>query len=317
MTVAVMASTSIPAAARRRSTGPRAIAIALAALALAACSSPKYHAPVEDRAGGARAPVTTAGGTQVATQAPAPGSPEAVKPLPGAENAGKPGFYSVKPGDTMIRIGLETGQNWKDLIKWNNLDNPNVIEVGQVLRVVPPGADPNAVATRGVTAAKVDVKPLDAPRPASGVAVASAASTPVAIAAAPIATPPAPRDDDDINWQWPATGTVVAGFDDVRSKGLSISGKAGDPVLAAADGRVVYAGSGLRGYGNLVILKHNNTFLTAYAHNQALLVKEDQTVRRGQKIAEMGSTDSDRVALHFEIRKLGRPIDPAKLLPPR
>jgi lipoprotein NlpD len=127
----------------------------------------------------------------------------------------------------------------------------------------------------------------------------------------------APRDDDDINWQWPATGTVVAGFDDVRSKGLSISGKPGDPVLAAADGRVVYAGSGLRGYGNLVILKHNNTFLTAYAHNQALLVKEDQTVRRGQKIAEMGATDADRVALHFEIRKLGRPIDPAKLLPPR
>lgn len=313
MTVAVMASTSTPAAARRHSTGPRAIAIVLAALALAACSSPKYHAPVEDR-GGTRAPVTTAGGTAVATPAPVVGTPEAVKPLPGAENAGKPGFYSVKPGDTMIRIGLETGQNWKDLIKWNNLDNPNVIEVGQVLRVVPPGADPNAVATRGVTAAKVDVKPLDAPRPASG---ASAATTPVAIATAPAATPPAARDDDDINWQWPATGAVVAGFDDVRSKGLSISGKPGDPVLAAADGRVVYAGSGLRGYGNLVILKHNNTFLTAYAHNQALLVKEDQTVRRGQKIAEMGATDSDRVALHFEIRKLGRPIDPAKLLPPR
>lgn len=316
MTVAVMASTSTPAAVRRRSTGPRAIAIVLAALALAACSSPKVKAPVEDR-GGVRAPVTTAGGTQVATPPPVVGTPEPVKPLPGAENAGKPGFYSVKPGDTMIRIGLETGQNWKDLIKWNNLDNPNVIEVGQVLRVVPPGADPNAVATRGVTAPKIDVKPLDAPRPASGVSVASAASTPapVAIAAAPVAA--APRDDDDINWQWPATGAVVAVFDDVRSKGLSISGKPGDPVLAAADGRVVYAGSGLRGYGNLVILKHNNTFLTAYAHNQALLVKEDQTVRRGQKIAEMGSSDSDRVALHFEIRKLGKPIDPAKLLPPR
>ena len=96
-----------------------------------------------------------------------------------------------------------------------------------------------------------------------------------------------------------------------------ITGKAGDPVLAAADGKVVYAGSGLRGYGNLVILKHNNTYLTAYAHNQTLLVKEDQSVRRGQKIAEMGSTDADRVQLHFEIRKQGKPIDPAKLLPPR
>ena len=137
------------------------------------------------------------------------------------------------------------------------------------------------------------------------------------------ATPPsvvsaAPRDgDDDINWMWPANGPVATSFDENRSKGLAITGKPGDPVFAAADGRVVYAGSGLRGYGNLVILKHNNTYLTAYAHNQTLLVKEDQAVRRGQKIAEMGATDAERVQLHFEIRKLGKPIDPAKLLPPR
>ena len=110
---------------------------------------------------------------------------------------------------------------------------------------------------------------------------------------------------------------MVNGFDEAKNKGLEISGKAGDPVLAAADGRVVYAGSGLRGYGNLVILKHNNTYLTAYAHNQTLLVKEDQTVRRGQKIAEMGSSDAERVQLHFEIRRQGKPIDPARLLPPR
>jgi lipoprotein NlpD len=134
--------------------------------------------------------------------------------------------------------------------------------------------------------------------------------------------PPRPaangRDnDDDIRWMWPANGPVASSFDDARSKGLAITGKAGDPVVAAADGRVVYAGSGLRGYGNLVILKHNNTYLTAYAHNQALLVKEDQTVRRGQRIAEMGSTDAERVQLHFEIRKLGKPVDPARLLPPR
>ena len=297
--------------------------IVLGALVLSACSSTKYRAPVEDR-GNARggAPVATASGTSAggATTSPV-GTAETVKPLPGAENAGKPGYYAVKPGDTMIRIGLETGQNWKDLIKWNNLENPNIIEVGQVLRVVPPGTDPNAVATRGVAAPKVDVKPLDAPRAASGVAVASAASVPVATPAAPApataAAPAASRDDDDINWLWPANGQLLSGFDEARSKGLSIAGKPGDPVLAAADGRVVYAGSGLRGYGNLVILKHNNTFLTAYAHNQALLVKEDQNVRRGQKIAEMGSTDSDRVQLHFEIRKLGKPIDPAKLLPPR
>ena len=116
---------------------------------------------------------------------------------------------------------------------------------------------------------------------------------------------------------WPASGPVATGFDDVKSKGLAIAGKAGDPVVAAADGRVVYAGAGLRGYGNLIIVKHNNTYLTAYAHNQTLLVKEEQAVRRGQKIAEMGNSDADSVQLHFEIRRQGKPIDPAKLLPPR
>jgi lipoprotein NlpD len=109
----------------------------------------------------------------------------------------------------------------------------------------------------------------------------------------------------------------VAAFDDSKSKGLSIAGQAGDPVLAAADGRVVYAGSGIRGYGNLIIVKHNATYLTAYAHNQMLLVKEDQVVLRGQRIAEMGSSDAERVQLHFEIRRQGRPVDPARLLPPR
>ena len=110
-------------------------------------------------------------------------------------------------------------------------------------------------------------------------------------------------------------GTLLAGFDETKNKGLDLAGKAGDPVFASADGRVVYAGAGLRGYGNLIILKHNNTFLTAYAHNQTLLVKEDQSVRKGQKIAEMGSSDADRVKLHFEIRRQGKPVDPAKYLP--
>jgi lipoprotein NlpD len=110
---------------------------------------------------------------------------------------------------------------------------------------------------------------------------------------------------------------VLAAFDEVKNKGLDIAGALGDPVLAAADGRVVYVGAGLRGYGNLIIVKHNATYLTAYAHNQTLLVKEDQTVRRGQKIAEMGSSDADRVKLHFEVRRQGRPVDPARYLPPR
>ena len=110
---------------------------------------------------------------------------------------------------------------------------------------------------------------------------------------------------------------MLAGFDESKNKGLDIGGAAGDPVLASSDGKVVYAGAGLRGYGNLIILKHNNTYLTAYAHNQTLLVKEDQSVKKGQKIAEMGNSDADRVKLHFEVRRQGKPVDPSKYLPAR
>jgi len=237
---------------------------------------------------------------------------DGAKVLPGAENAGKPGYYTVKPGDTMIRIGLEQGQNWRDIVRWNGIENPNLIEVGQVLRVIPPQADAAALASQGVAPPKVESKPLDAPPPVSPSPV-PAASAPAAVVA-----PAAPTQaDDEPAWAWPSAGTVLAGFEEGKQKGLAIAGKAGDPVLAAADGRVVYAGSGLRGYGNLVIVKHNNTYLTAYAHNQTLLVKEDQAVRRGQKIAEMGSSDAERVQLHFEIRRQGKPVDPARLLPPR
>jgi lipoprotein NlpD len=212
----------------------------------------------------------------------------------------------------MVRIGLESGQNWRDIARWNGIENPNLIEVGQVLRVVPPGTDPSAVAARAVPARPLDAKPLDG-RPGAASAPAAAASAPPAPAPAPAAREP----DDDIAWHWPAHGPVATAFDEARSKGLAITGRAGDPVLAAADGRVVYAGSGLRGYGNLVIVKHNATYLTAYAHNRTLLVKEDQNVKRGQKIAEMGASDAERVQLHFEIRKQGKPVDPARLLPPR
>ncbi|MDY0746637.1 peptidoglycan DD-metalloendopeptidase family protein [Paucibacter sp. R3-3] len=281
---------------------------------LSACSvTPRRAAPVEDR------PIS--GVRPVAPSASAPtqaaSAPTDAKPLPGAENAGKPGYYTVKSGDTLIRIALDNGQNWRDLVKWNGLDKPNVIEVGQVLRVVPPGVDPTAVATRPVTTGKVETRPLDG-KPVAGAASAPAgASAPIAPATpAPAAT--AARDsDDEPAWGWPVGSPVSAGFDEQRNKGLDFNGKAGEPVLAAADGRVMYAGSGLRGYGNMVIIKHNNSYLTAYAHNQTLLVKEDQAVRKGQKIAEMGSSDADQVMLHFEVRKQGKPIDPSKLLPAR
>jgi lipoprotein NlpD len=212
----------------------------------------------------------------------------------------------------MIRIGLEQGQNWRDVVRWNAIENPNLIEVGQVLRVVPPQADAAALASQGVAPTKVESKPLDG-KPAAAAPAAVGAAAPAAV----VAPPPAAQTDDEPAWAWPSAGTVLAGFEEGRQKGLAISGKAGDPVLAAADGRVVYVGAGLRGYGILIILKHNNTYLTAYAHNQTLLIKEDQSVRKGQKIAEMGSSDADRVKLHFEVRRQGKPVDPAKYLPPK
>ena len=296
-------------------------ALLIAASVVAGCSVTPNRAPVEDRSPTPRSTVAAAS----PAQSPATAA-EAAKPAPRDTNTGKPGFYTIKPGDTLIRIGLDNGQNWKDLMRWNNLVNPNLIEVGQAIRIVAPGVDPATATSRPVTTARVETRPLESrpgaatPAPAS----ASGPTTPVAAASSPSAAPAretaaaAPREgDDDVNWAWPATTAVSTPFDDARSKGLVFRGKAGDPVFAAADGRVVYAGSGLRGYGNLVILKHNTTYLTAYAHNQTLLVKDDQAVKRGQKIAEMGSTDADGVQLHFEIRRQGKPIDPARLLPPR
>jgi lipoprotein NlpD len=281
-------------------------------LVIAGCASPSGPAPVEDRGTMARA---TAGGAPIAPGLPPITTDASGKPLPGIENYGKPGYYAVRPGDTIRRIANETGQTWQNLARWNNLDNPDLIEVGQVLRVVPPGANvaaaPATVEPNGVVTRPVAPQPTVTP---------SSPTAPVAAASAPAkpATPPtAASGDEDLGWIWPAHGTLIAGFDEAKNKGLDIAGKAGDSVLAAADGRVVYAGAGLRGYGNLIILKHNNTYLTAYAHNQALLVKEDQSVQKGQKIAEMGNSDADRVKLHFEIRRQGKPVDPARYLPSR
>ncbi len=263
-----------------------AVGVSLAA----GCSTRSLtNAPVEDRGTGLSRP---APGAVVDTTG--------IKQPLGFENAGKPGYYTVKPGDTLIRIGLDTGQNFRDIVRWNNLENPNLIEVGQVLRIVPPTSDNPLVVTRPVT---------------SGMAGTTTAAAPVRPASTPASSPQPAAAEDDIAWIWPAQGKLIAGFDEVKNKGYDIDGKAGDAIIASGDGRVVYAGAGLRGYGNLIILKHNNTFLTAYAHNQTLLVKEDQTVKKGQKIAEMGNSDADRVKLHFEIRRQGKPVDPAKYLP--
>ena len=273
----------------------------LSAMVLSGCANKNRPAPVEDR-------------SPNAARAPA-------KMVASADNAGKPGFYSVKSGDTLIRIGMDNGQSWRDIARWNNIENPNLIETGQVLRVTPP--EETGVVVRPVSSTNVVTSPAPA-NTASATAPASNTATvrpPASAANPPNASTPANNlansdsAEETVSFQWPTRGNVLAGFDEVKNKGIDIAGKAGDPVLAAADGKVVYAGSGLRGYGNLVILKHNNTYLTAYAHNQSLLVKEDQAIKRGQKIAEMGNSDADQVKLHFEIRRQGKPVDPAKYLP--
>lgn len=287
------------------------LALVVAGALLGGCSTRALNrVPVEDRGiGSGKGPVVVE-----------PAAP-VVQQLPGFENAGKPGYYTVKAGDTLIRIGLEQGQAAKDIARWSNLENPNRIEIGQVLRVVPPAAtNGNGVVAKPVTSASA-TPVASAPAPAAS-AEKHASSAPTAGTSSPASPTPAPSapvatSEDDISWIWPTNGTVLAGFDEVKNKGLDIGGAAGDPVVAAADGRVVYVGAGLRGYGNLIILKHNNTYLTAYAHNQTLLIKEDQSVRKGQKIAEMGSSDADRVKLHFEVRRQGKPVDPAKYLPAR
>lgn len=282
-----------------------------------------------------------------------------------------PGYYTVKRGDTLYRIALEHGQDYKDVAAWNNITNAGSIREGQVLRVAPPGAATVAaggavVAQPVVTAPVVETQSLDAPgkvvttpaptttstssdglkreprggkEPYSDEAYArlnrSGETVPKTTLAAvdpkpepktepppeakpePKAEPATATGPDDVAWQWPSSGKVMSPYSDSGNKGLDFGGKSGDPVQAAADGKVVYAGAGLRGYGELVIVKHNATFLSAYAHNRKILVKEGQQVTRGQKIAEMGNTDSDSVKLHFEIRKQGKPTDPSLYLPKR
>ncbi len=280
----------------------RWLTFALLLIFLGGCmSSGRYApAPIEDRQRVKQAVQNKTTSATASNAKPAsPPAPVVNEPPP------KSAYYVVKPGDTLIKIGLEHGQNWRDIIRWNSIENPNIIDIGQILRVFPPLVDPAAEA--------VVVKPVTTPSQVINTGT-EAKTSPVNT---PQSTGVVENPDDATVFSWPATGNLSAGFDDLKNKGIDISGKTGDPVYAAADGRVVYAGAGLRGYGNLVIVKHANNFLTAYAHNQTLLVREDQSVKRGQKIAEMGNSDSETVKLHFEIRKQGKPVDPVKLLPPR
>jgi len=306
------------------------IALVAVLLLVAACAA-RRPAPVSDRTPGAERP-------PVEAATPVEPPPPVEKPIP---------THTVKRGETLVGIALQYGLDYRELAAWNNITNPNVLSVGQVLVVAAPaGTKPLAAATPlGTTpligpGTPIEARPLAntpnakvEPRglkvPYSDRALAQLGAADPGSAAAP-AEPPQPQvvevpapaepakpsgtDREDVDWMWPVKGKVLSPFSEA-SKGMDIGGRKGAPVLAAASGRVVYAGAGLRGYGKLVIIKHNNTWLSAYAHNENILVKEQQDVRKGQKIAEMGQTDADQVKLHFEVRREGKPVDPAKVLP--
>ena len=318
------------------------IAIAAAAVVLAAsgCMTQKARAPVDDRRPTAAA-----------------SKPLAVEPaLAPAPVAPPPSNYTVKRGDTLYSIALELGIDYRDLARWNKLDDGMKIRVGQALRIVPseedsavqigaargpgalearpldgaaapqaPGAQPQPQA-KGDAAMKTSPKALRLPYSEQNLALLSKgeaqvtapkpAPVPVAVEPRPEPAKPAERDPDAIDFIWPVRGRVLAAFSEPNSKGVDISGKIGDPVVAAAQGKVMYTGTGIRGYGKLIVIKHDNGFNSVYAHNREILVKEGQNVTRGQKIAELGDSDSDAPKLHFEIRKSGKPVDPLRYLPP-
>ncbi|MDR2165725.1 MAG: peptidoglycan DD-metalloendopeptidase family protein [Zoogloeaceae bacterium] len=268
--------------------------------------------------------------------APVEHRPQQLNNLAAGDQA-RPGYHAVQKGDTLYNISMRYSQDYRDIAAWNNLVDPGLISVGQVLRVAPPDS---ASGSPGVSTAPVVMgavverslndgadtrlkrEPLVIKEPYSDAAYARAQnpdattitrSTETQPGATSETKPAVTATTSGLAWGWPAKGKTVGNF--AQTKGIDIAGQAGDPVLAAADGKVVYAGSGLRGYGQLIIIKHNTTYLTAYAHNRKILVKEGQEVRRGTKIAEMGNTDSDAIKLHFEVRKQGKPVEPLDFLP--
>ena len=299
-----------------------AVVIALMML-LHGCASTRTPAPVSDRTpSAARPPIVPASKAPVREPDP------------------RPEYYVVKKGDTLYTIALDNGLDYKELAEWNSITNPNVILLGQQLRLRAPVSA--AVTTPLRAAPDVEGKPVTAAGAAAAAgtaefvksqpkavklpysdqalaALSSAQAKPVTPAVATSRPEPAATSEDDeekVEWSWPAGGKLLSTFNEATNlKGIGIAGRAGQPVMASAPGKVLYSGDGIRGYGKLVIIKHNKVYLSVYAHNSQLLVKEGQTIVKGQKIAEMGNTDSDAVKLHFEIRRFGKPVDPLKLLP--
>jgi len=291
------------------------------------------EAPIVDRA-------------PVRLTAAGPAAPTVSAPTPTASTAGtavnpreaRDGSYVVQRGDTLYSIALAFQQDWRDIARWNGVDLAQpVIRPGQALRVTPGNGEGGAPATPAATpvapVVAADARPLSPANGAAGTSPAPATPAPAAPAmpavqgaggvgsgessggAATASTDS--RKDTALAWVWPAAGKVIDRFDETRSKGIDIGGKEGDAVSAAGDGEVVYTGNGLRPYGNLVIIKHSDDYISAYAHNRAIVVTKGQSVKRGQRIADMGRTEAESPRLHFEIRRQGKPVDPLKFLPAR
>ncbi len=289
-------------------------------LAVAACASQR-PAPVVDRSGRSAAMAT---------------APTAAAPT--ISRAAKDGIYVAQRGDTLSNVALAFGVDAKDLARWNGVGEFEMLIPGQTLQVTQPASVATVSPITG--SGQAEVRPLPPPGSAmpgapGSLPPASASPTPTPPTPAPpgappvLVTPPAPpvttpappepprAPSASLPWLWPTPGKVIETFDDPRNKGIDIAGNEGAPVQAAADGEVVYVGSAVRGYGNLVIVRHSDDFITAYAHNRKVLVAEKQSVKRGQAIAELGRSDADRPKLHFEIRHQGKPVDPLKYLPAR
>ena len=276
----------------------------LCALAVTACVSQR-PAPVVDRSG------------RSAATAPRPAA------APAVVRTAKDGIYVAQRGDTLANVALAFSVNPKDLARWNGIAESDGLIPGQTLQVTPP-ADV-ATASPITRSGDVEVRPLPSPGSVPEAPASLPPGTPpVAPSAVPPLPPPTPTPPEParapsntLPWLWPTSGKVIETFDDPRNKGIDIAGNEGASVQAAADGEVVYVGSAVRGYGNLVIVRHSDDYITAYAHNRKVLVAEKQSVKRGQSIAELGRSDADRPKLHFEIRHQGKPVDPLKYLPAR
>lgn len=213
---------------------------------------------------------------------------DADKPVP-------PGHYAVRPGDTLYSIAQKAGRDPREIARWNQLDDPNRIEIGQVLRIVPPGG-----------AASAPRRSADEPR----------GRAPSASAPPPPSKPAEPVIQGRGDWAWPAQGPLLTGYNGGSSKGIDIGGKLGDPVVAVEKGEVSLIDA-LRGYGKVLMIDHGGGRLSVYTHLQSLAVSKGQSVRRGQKIGEMGNGDGGRAKLHFEVRQRGTAVDPARYLSPK